>query len=272
MEKQRGKYTFRPVWNDNLLDWMKKNLKDLPPLEAWEKFTLNYPEIKVTRQAFNNQRSRLQICPKSNKGHASTRMAPLYSVRRKGGYWRIKVALPSTWWSMARWLWVETHPEELSTLEDTDAFYFADGDLDNLDPANIIRLKRYEQTAFQAEGGIVKGCPELSRLNLARAKLKLATLDAGEKAGLVISDNAHCRQFREERNRKARAYQRKKLADPEFRKRLNEKRREKRRQMTEEELRIDRARHTENSRRHRERKRQEKIKCNQQEHILSTTD
>lgn len=214
--KNKPKYTYySPVWTPERQKWLIENTKGLKRQEAYELFCKAFPDVNVTLVAVSNQRSRLRcaeyVCP-----HGSTKRRPLYSERVKQGYAQIKVAQPSTWWSKAKWVYVATHPEEAGEFLETDSFYFLDGNVNNFDPDNIALVHRKEQCLFMAEGGIVPGHPEETRLNLLRARLRLAQLDAGEKAGLVVI-HGNSRVFREELNRKARERFKKKYhSDEEF--------------------------------------------------------
>lgn len=234
MEKNKNEHTYvSPVWTEERKKWLIDNTKGKKRQEAYDLFCKAFPEVKTTIVAVTNQRSRLR-CAEYTCKHGSTKTKPLWSEDVKQGYVRIKIALPSTWMQKGKWVWLETHPEELSDLLETDAFYFADGNNRNFNPDNIIRVHRREQTIFIAEGGVVKDNPEETKLNLYRARLKIAQLDAGEKAGLVVK-HGDSRMFREELNRKVREYQRKKRKDPEYKKRLNENAKKYVRNRTEEQ-------------------------------------
>ena len=175
-----GKYVPQK-WTDDVVEWIRQR-KDLPRQELYKEFCKVYGDDFASFTAFNNIRSEKGLTPPSK--HKSPCL-PLYAEQIKKGYVRIKVALPNVWMQKSEWVWKETHPELLSTVEPTDSYYFLDGDNRNFAPDNIERVKRREQFVLVGCGGIVKGNPEQSRLNIARARLKLATLDAAEKIGLV---------------------------------------------------------------------------------------
>lgn len=186
--------------------------KDLPRTEVYKLFCEKFPGF-CTFAAMCDKRSRIGAVTYSAK-HGTTKAKPLYSEQRKKGYIRIKVAQPNVWWQKQRWVYVETHPEEYNDIEETDCYYFLDGNNKNFDPANIVRVKRREQTIFQFLGGVVKDNPELTKQHILQARLKLAQLDVGEKLGLV-ADGGGGRVFIDERNAKARAYQKKRYAESE---------------------------------------------------------
>lgn len=239
--RTKGKYTCY-VWTPELKQWLIDNTKGLKRPEAWELFCKTFPDIQTTFVAFNNQRSRLK-CAEYTCKHGSTKMKPLYAEKMKKDYIFVKVALPSTWWSKAKWVWCETHPGEYDSVCETDCFYFLDGDNRNFDPNNIERVHRREQAVFQGCGGVVNGNPEQTKLNILQARLKLAQLDALEtvpgqvvKTGggrLIVSERNE--KMREARKRKyygdpewrrkyldgRAAYMKKKMQDPEFREKKN---------------------------------------------------
>lgn len=84
---------------------------------------------------------------------------------------------------------------------------FLDGDNRNFDPNNIERVPLRIMGQFNLAGGCEVGNPEVTKLRILLAKMKMARFDCGEKLGLVVNaGSARCRGFREERNRKAREY------------------------------------------------------------------
>ena len=201
-------------WQDKHEKWLLDNYKKMDKGVLCKLFIQTFPDFEVTEGAIKSKCSRLGAVQVHNN-HPSTKITPLYSIHEKKGYKYIKVAMPSVMWSLAKWIYLETHPWEYPTINDDDIFFYADGNRDNIHPDNIIRVKKQESTIFMQEGGIVKGNPEQSRFNLAKTRLKIAQLNAGEKLGLVtIHANSRC--FRDERNKKAVEYRKRKRQDPQF--------------------------------------------------------
>lgn len=168
------------VWTKEKCEFVKE-CSFLPFDKAYEKFCKRFG-TETTRTAYRNQRSRMGLSKHINFKRSSTKKRPLYSEHENKGYIFIKVAQPSTWISKARWVWQETHPGEL--VEETDCFYFLDGNNRNFNPENIERVEKRLEPIIPQTGGIVKGDPEASKINILRARLKLATFDMAEKAGL----------------------------------------------------------------------------------------
>lgn len=193
-----GKY-LPQKWTDEIVDWIRQR-KDLPRRTLYKEFCKVYGDDFASFAAFNNIRSEKGLTLSSKRKYSCL---PLYSEQLKKKYVRIKIAQPNVWMQKGEWVWKETHPELLSTVEPTDSYYFLDGDNRNFAPDNIERVKRREQILLIHYGGIIKGNPEQSRLNLARARLRLAMLDAGQKAGLV-SKTRGGRYFRSERAKSVR--------------------------------------------------------------------
>lgn len=141
--------------------------------------------------------------------------APLYTEHRHHGTIVIKIAQPDVWIQKAKWVYMETHPWE--DFSESSNYMFLDGDGNNFSSENIVRVSRRVAGMISLLGGLKKGCPEENKLLIASAKLKLAVMDAGEKAGLVANwgtDEHPRRRFRDEYNR----YYRNKRAKPEERK------------------------------------------------------
>ena len=100
---------------------------------------------------------------------------------------------------------METHPWEDFT--ERSNYIFLDGNNRNFSPENIERVELKYMAQFNYCGGCVKDNPELTRLHVIQAKLKLATLDAGERLGLTADGGGGSgRVFIAERNRRAREY------------------------------------------------------------------
>ena len=177
---------FRKVWTEEINAWLKTT-KGMTPGDAYALFLKTYPDIKdVTRTAFCNQRSRMGAAGPSYNPKFSRAIRPLYSEQIKKGYVRIKIAQPNVWVSKAKWVYMETHPEEYEICSTTRANYiFLDGNTRNFHPDNIARVPLNIISVFNALGGTVDGKPELTRLRLTQAILKSKTLDKMEKCGKV---------------------------------------------------------------------------------------
>lgn len=175
---------FRKVWTPEINAWLKTT-KGMTPGEAYELFLKTYPDIKdVTRIAFCNQRSRMGAAGPCYNPKFSRAPRPLYSEQIKKGYVRIKIAQPNVWVSKAKWVYMETHPEEYEICSTTRANYiFLDGNTRNFHPDNIARVPLNIMSVFNSLGGTVDGNPELTRLRLTQAILKSKILDKLEEQG-----------------------------------------------------------------------------------------
>lgn len=169
-------------------------------------FKEKFPESDFTKNAIATKMQEVGALKKRNCSSYNKR--PLYSEQIKKGYVRIKVAEPGVWMQKSKWVYLETHPWEYNDIQETDSFYFLDGNNRNFNPDNILLVHRCEQTIFQFLGGVVPGHPELTKQNILQARLKLAQLDLGEKLGL-IGNYGGGRRFRDEANEKTRAYHKK---------------------------------------------------------------
>lgn len=174
------KLKWRPEWLQFI-----KDTKGLERTEAYKLFIKNFPDADTTEVAFYNQRSRSGASPK--KPHGSNRRKPLYAESRSKKYCMIKIAEPDVWISKARWIYEETHPGELT--EPGDEFHFLNSNREDFSPANIIKVKQKERTAFLQTGGADTN-PEITKSRLLQARLKIAELDLGEKIGMVVQTSA----------------------------------------------------------------------------------
>lgn len=172
---------FRKCWDEEKTAFVKST-KGMNRRDALQRFRELYPDTDITDVAFYNYRSRVGAAEHGHD-HGSTKAKPLYSEQFKKGYVRIKVAQPSVWIQKGKWVYMETHPWE--DFSERSNYVFLDGDTLNFAPDNIERVPIKLMGIFCNLGGVVKGAPELTRLNLIRAKLKVAQLDALEKHGLV---------------------------------------------------------------------------------------
>lgn len=210
----------KKVWTEEREAWLWKHRTE-GKQELYELFIKEFPDVQTTPNGIVTHRSEIgaSIHRPNNRGGKPQR--PLYSEQIKKGYVKIKIAQPNVWEYKSKWVWMETHPDLYDTIKDTDIFVFLDGNNRNFSPDNIYKTTRGELGIVNQDGGIVKDAPELNLLKFNRAKLIMATLDAGEKIGLVVKDNAG-RQFREIRNEKARKYHAERYRDPKYREKIKQ--------------------------------------------------
>lgn len=205
---------FRKIWSAEKNAWLLAH-KDMDRKKAYTLFLASFPDVTdVSAYAFSTQCSRLGAV-RYKRPHGTTKSRPLYSEHIQKGYVCIKIAQPNVWISKSKWVYMETHPWE--DFSERSNYIFLDGNLRNFSPDNIARIPLKIMGIFAELGGTVRDYPELTRLNIARAKLISARLDAGEKAGLTVKVKTY-RSFREEINQKMRKYN----SSPERRKIANE--------------------------------------------------
>lgn len=219
---------FRKVWTDEINEWLKTT-KGMTPKDAYSLFLKTFNITDVTYVAFKNQRSRVGASGE-RKDHFYRPPRPLYSEQIKKNYVRIKIAEPNVWMQKNKWVYIETHPWE--DCSERSNYVFLDGDNRNFNPNNIERVPLKVMGVFNLMGGCEKGNPEITKLRILNAKLKLAILDKGEEMGLVAKDDSKGRKnagryFIEERNRKAREYN----SSPERKKILAERAKEYRKRL-----------------------------------------
>lgn len=215
---------FRKVWDGERKAFLAST-KGMGRKAALALFRERYPHLSdVTDAAFYNQRSREGAAGTFHGGRNSRKPRPLWSEQEKKGYVRIKIAQPNVWISKSKWVYMETHPWE--DFSERSNYIFLDGDSRNFRAENIECVPLRLMGIFNSLGGCVRGRSDLTRLNLLRARLLSARLDAGERMGLTVVQG-HCRKFREERNLRMREYN----SDPERRKKINERARKARERM-----------------------------------------
>ena len=198
---------FRKVWSPERNQWLLDH-KDMIKNEMYKLFLETFPECNdVTYIAFKNQCSRVGASyTVNNCWRGDRKPRPLYSEQQKKGYIRIKIAQPNVWISKSKWVYLETHPWEYEEIMNERSNYiFLDGNNRNFSPENIERVPLKIMGVFNSFGGCEKGQPEITKLNLLRAKHKVALLDAGDKLGLTVSFGVG-RRFRDEINQHAREY------------------------------------------------------------------
>ena len=172
-------------WTPEMLDFVKST-KGQDRETAYKAFCEKFTGI--TAMAFYGQRSRSKVAP--NKPHGSNKRAKLYEERVKGDYVQIKVAMPASWKSKARWVWEETHPGEQTAK--TDTFIFLNGNNRDFRPVNIERIEGKYRTLFLKFGGADEN-PDVTRVRTLQAKMTSAQLDLGEKIGTVRLYGKHGR-------------------------------------------------------------------------------
>ena len=158
-------------WTPEMLDFVKST-KGQDRETAYKAFCEKFTGITAT--AFYGQRIRSKAAP--------NKRAKLYEERVKGGYVQIKVAMPASWKSKARWVWEETHPGEQTAK--TDNFIFLNGNNRDFRPENIERIEAKLRTLLIKFGGADEN-PDVTRVRILQAKMRAAQLDLGEKIGTV---------------------------------------------------------------------------------------
>lgn len=191
-------------WTEEQEKWLIEHKNICGKMLMFEEFKKAFPDAPYTANAISSKRNELRAFNKHC--NYTKRQKPLYSEQIKKGYVRIKIAQPDVWWQKQKWVYLETHPWEVKNINETDVFIFLDGDNRNFAPNNIERLERKLQPAFIRCGGVIKGNATLSRINLARAKLTVSMLDAGEKIGICGRTGSNGRYFKERMNELARKY------------------------------------------------------------------
>lgn len=140
------------------------------------------------------------------KGNKTWNHKPLFSERKtKDGYTMIKIAEPSTWKLKHLWIYEQHYNVKVDVKK--ECVIFLDGDRNNFDIDNLMLITRALNRVITShpEYKVVKGNAELSKINIARAKVRVAQLDLGEKLGLVVSSCGY-RYFTGERTELARKY------------------------------------------------------------------
>lgn len=178
------------IWTDERVQWIKDH-KGIPLAECYEGYKKNFPDHNPSYSMFRYKRLELG----AGNGTPSKVARPLYSEYEKKGYFYIKIAQPNVWVSKARWVYMETHPDEVEDITDKDEFVFLDGDKRNFDPSNICVLHPSERTMFANFGGTEKDNPEVTYTRILLARMKVAMLDMAERNGMITKKNGW-RQFK----------------------------------------------------------------------------
>ena len=103
---------------------------------------------------------------------------------------QIKVAMPASWKSKARWVWEKTHPGEQTAK--TDTFIFLNGNNRDFRPENIERIEAKLRILLIKFGGADEN-PDVTRVRILQAKMRSAQLDLGEKISTVRLCGKHGR-------------------------------------------------------------------------------
>lgn len=108
---------------------------------------------------------------------------PLYTevVRKTGTY--IKVGFPSVWMLKHKYIYMKSHPNE--DFSEYSEYIFLDGNKNNFSIDNIARVPLKYKYLFIRFGGIVENSPDLTRLHLLQAILRVEQYEIGEKLGVV---------------------------------------------------------------------------------------
>jgi hypothetical protein len=75
---------------------------------------------------------------KNNKPHNIVETGTI--SKAAGGYKKIKIAQPNKWEMLHRYIWKQNHPDEI--IENNETVIFADRNKDNLNPDNLIKVRK----------------------------------------------------------------------------------------------------------------------------------
>lgn len=196
----RRTYFKKKKWTEEQEDWLIENKEIRGSKAMYSAFIARFPDATFTEAAIATKRTELGAYgthPRDRRRNA----VPLYSERKKKGYTILKVS-KCEWWPKQKWVWVATHPGE--EFDISNQFVFLDCDKKNFSPDNIEKVTHAEiGIVNRTYGGFVPGQPELNRALLLKIRLRLKTLDIGEKLGLTVNYGVG-RNFRTDLNEKAR--------------------------------------------------------------------
>lgn len=210
-------------WTEEEIDYLMQT-KNMNAKSAYNFFCRVYPNRSY--HSVYRRRARLNLVIRE-VAYKPKEQRALYSEHEKKGYVYIKVAQPATWVSKAKWLYFESQPWEYTDEKwKNGVVIFKDGNARNFKLDNLLFMWRNEMAVFAMYGGAVKGDPEQTVNNYARAKLKIALLNAGEKTGDTIFIETNGKKWRvskkQDRERK-RVYMHERYTnDPEYRKKVLE--------------------------------------------------
>lgn len=186
---------FRKFWTEEKRQWILSH-KSQNRTQEYKDFCKAFNcADDLTFNGFCNERCRVGAST-YHRPRYSTCHRPINSIQYKKGYKRIKIAEPNVWIQYSRYVYQKAHPEY--TFKKGDWFLHLDGDRENNSAENLEVCTKRECGVFQMMGGVVKGHPELTKINLLKARLALAKLDRAEKAGLT-SKYGNCRAIRAEK-------------------------------------------------------------------------
>lgn len=190
------------IWDNAKNNFMLER-KSVSNIELFNMVIESFPELNgISYNAFLKARSRAGACSRKIE-YKPRRKVQLYGEKIKGGYVLVKTEngdIPKQ-----KYIYMNANPDYKETKG--DQFIFLDGNKRNFEVNNIYLLRNRERGVFQMEGGVVPGNPEATKLNILKARLKLARLDVAEKAGLTC-DYGNGRRLWEDMNTKARNYNR----------------------------------------------------------------
>lgn len=184
-------------WTDEIRSWILNHPCE-SRLKKWEMFKKAFPDYCCKTSFYRYVSTMEDINYRTKQGY------PLYTERKTSQGIMVKIGLPRTWILKQKFIYMINHPDE--DLSETSEYIFLDGDKNNFSSENIDRLPVKIKCNFWKMGGVVEGCPELTRLHLTQAKLKFDIYSAAEKVGLVKRWRGSNRFFIEERRKKHTEY------------------------------------------------------------------
>ena len=197
--------------------WLSEH-QDLTEAEIYPLFIAAFPSYKGIKSS-TLQWHRYNTRQSHARGQGGA--LPLYTEREKGNRLKIKIAQPNVWILKSRWIYTETHPEEIPDMLPDDVYIFLDDDTNNYSVDNIMRVKKRVYMVCNRYGGLTGLTPDQKRYRVARATLRLATLDAAEKIDGVYRCG-RTRMLREETRTRAQAYRDANRDNPEYKERRRE--------------------------------------------------
>ncbi|NLJ70602.1 MAG: HNH endonuclease [Clostridiaceae bacterium] len=184
------------IWTDEMIEFVKENAKgignqemtDLINAEFGTEFTLSQVKsmkhhrkissgltgrFKKGQRAWNKGKSYQpggrSVETRFKKGRVSLNQRPIGSERicSKDGYIYVKTEDPSTWELKHR----VVYEEHFGRIPEGHAVIFADGDIYNLEPDNLVLVKRSELLIMNRDG-LIKDDADLTKTGAVVARLK----------------------------------------------------------------------------------------------------